>query len=227
MPARLEPASLARLRTTAKVVGAAVAMLWLIHLLFVISVWDPAMLGILPRATTGLVGVVTAPLVHGSWAHLLSNTPTLLVLGIALLYGTPHAARLALPLIWLGAGIGVWLFAREAVHLGASGIAYGLLFFVFLMGILRRDKRAIALALLVFFLHGSMIWGILPLAPGISFEYHAFGALAGIIAAILLRRRDPLPSRRRPAEDMDDAEAGEPVPDLFFDRPRPEDDRRF
>lgn len=185
---------------------------------------DAAGLGIRPRTAAGLIGVVTAPLIHGSWAHLLSNAPALLVLGTALVYGTPRAARIALPVIWLVSGVAVWLFARDAVHIGASGLTYGMLFCVFSLGILRRDRASIALALLVFFLYGSMVWGILPIAAGVSFEYHLAGAVAGIGCAVALRRSDPLPVRPRydwEGEDPVDAEAGPRDGELFFDRDRP------
>ena len=218
-----------RLRIVALVVAGFIALLWIIHAVQVVTGWDPAPLGVRPGRSDGLIGVITAPLVHGSWSHLASNTPALLVLGIALIYGTPGAARFALPIIWLTSGRAVWLFARQAVHIGASGLTYGMLFFVFIIGILRRDRRSIALAIIVFFLYGSMIWGIFPLAPGISFEYHFFGALAGSVCAFILRHRDPLPTRRRY-----DWEDDEPIDgtqdrrdDLFFDRPGPDDERRF
>lgn len=185
------------LQTVAAGMAAFVILLWIIHGSAVVGDWNLAPLGIRAGTVPGLVGILTAPLVHGSWAHLASNTPALLVLGTALIYGTPRAARLALPAVWLISGLGVWLFGREAVHIGASGLTYGMMFFVFIIGILRRDRRSIALALLVFFLYGSMMWGIFPLAPGISFEYHLFGALTGAGCAVVLRRSDPLPERQR------------------------------
>ena len=218
-----------RFRAVALAVAGFVALLWIIHAALVAGGWSPAPLGVQPGRGEGLIGVVTAPLIHGSWSHLASNTPALLVLGIALIYGTPGAARIALPIIWLASGLAVWLFAREAVHIGASGLTYGMLFFVFIIGILRRDRRSIALAIIVFFLYGSMIWGVFPLAPGISFEYHFFGALAGSVCAFLLRRRDPLPTRRR--YDWEDEEPVDGTEDsrgeIFFDRPGPDDERRF
>ncbi|MDZ7839598.1 MAG: rhomboid family intramembrane serine protease [Gammaproteobacteria bacterium] len=182
------------------------ALIWVIQIAGTMMAWRLELLGVRPGALAGLHGVLTAPLVHGSFIHLLANTPPLLVLGPAMLYGFPRAARLALPVIWLGSGLGVWLFAREAIHLGASGLTYGMLFFVFLIGVLRRDRPSMALAMIVFFLYGGMIWGVLPLKPGISFEYHLFGALAGIVAAIGLRRRDPLPTRRVYDWETDDPE---------------------
>lgn len=168
------------------------AMLWAIQVLAAVLDIPLGMLGVRPGQFTGLHGVLTAPLAHGSFTHLLANTPPLLVLGTAMLYGFPRAARVALPMIWLGAGLGVWLFARDAAHLGASGLTYGMMFFVFVIGVLRRDRPSMGLAMIVAFLYGSMVWGVLPLKPGISFEFHLFGAFAGVVAAFVLRRRDPL-----------------------------------
>lgn len=147
--------------------------------------------GIYPRDSAGILGILFGPLIHGSWMHLLANTPPLLILGTALLYGYPRSAWISLSCIYIGSGLGVWLFARESFHIGASGLTHGLLFFIFVIGVLRRDRPAIALSLSVFFLYGGMIWGILPQQPGISFESHFFGALSGVVAAFLLRNRDP------------------------------------
>lgn len=152
---------------------------------------------IYPGRPEALPGILLAPLLHGSVGHLFANTAPLLVLGTALLYGYPRATPIALPGIWLLSGLGVWLFARSSWHLGASGLTFGLMFFIFTMGVLRWDRRAIALALIVFLLYGGMIWGVFPSKPGISWEYHLFGALSGILFAILLRKLDPPPPRKR------------------------------
>ncbi|MCP1727767.1 membrane associated rhomboid family serine protease [Natronospira proteinivora] len=202
-----------RLKRTAWLMGGFVVLLWLVQLINVLSPLELRGFGLRPRDAFGLTGIVFAPLLHGSWSHLFSNTLPLFILGTAMLFGTPKAARLALPFIWLASGVLVWIFARDAVHVGASGLTYGMLFFVFVIGVLRRDRRSIALALLVFFLYGGMIWGVLPQGPGVSFESHLFGALCGILAAIFLRHHDPLPPRKRYAweyeEEEDEAFPGE------------------
>lgn len=215
-----------RLKRAVVVAALSIAALWAIHALGALLDVTLSGLGVRPGQITGLHGILTAPLVHGSARHLLTNTPPLLVLGTAMLYGYPRASKIALPMIWLVSGVGVWLFAREATHLGASGLTYGMMFFVFVIGILRRDRPSIALALIVFFLYGSMVWGVLPLKPGISFEFHLFGALTGIAAAVVLRRRDPLAQRRLYDWEKDpSAEEEDPViGDLWRDAEKPEDD---
>lgn len=166
---------------------------------------DWSHLGIIPRAFAGVLGIVTSPLIHGSWGHLLANVPTLWVLGILTLYGFPRATRTAVPLIWIMGGLGVWLFAREGAHIGASGLTHGMMFFAVVIGIRRRDALSIALALVILFLYGSMIWGVFPAAPGISFEAHLFGAVVGAVCGWYLYRRDPLPvPPRRDAWEEED-----------------------
>lgn len=209
---------LSRLRAAGAAAAGFVALLWVIHAAAAVGGWTLAPLGVRPGSANGLVGVVTAPLVHASAGHLLGNSLPLLVLGTAMLFGTPRAARIALPAIWLGAGIGVWLFARPAVHIGASGLAYGMMFFVFVAGIARRDRRSVALALIVFFLHGGMIWGVLPLEPGISFEYHLAGAVVGLVCALVLQARDPVEGRRRKyVWEGKDIDLDHPAAELFLD----------
>lgn len=207
-----------RFRAAAAAVVAFTGLLWLIHAVALAGGWPGAALGIRPRDPAGLVGIVTAPLVHGSAGHLFSNTLPLLVIGTALLFGSPRAARIVVPVVWLGSGVAVWLFARDAVHLGASGLAYGMLTFVFLAGVLRRDPRSVALTLLVFFLHGSMIWGVLPLREGMSFESHLAGAVIGLVLALALRERDaPRQRPRKYAWEGKEIDEEHPAADLFRD----------
>ncbi len=107
-----------------------------------------------------------------------------------------------MPAICMGSGLGVWLFARSSYHIGASGLNYGMMFFLFVSGILRRDRLSIAISLIVFFLYGSMVWGIFPVEPGVSFESHLFGAVLGTSLAIVLRKLDP--ARMKKQYDWED-----------------------
>lgn len=166
-------------------------------------------LALRPHVIAGLVGVLTAPLLHASLDHLASNSLPLLILGT--LAGTlyPRAIARALPLIWIGSGLGTWFIGgRGTAHIGASGVAVGLMVMVFLMGLLRRDRQAIAGAMMAFFLYGSMLLSIFPREAGISWEMHLSGAVCGVIAAILWRRLDPaLPRKRYSWEDEPDEDA--------------------
>lgn len=179
------------LKRSFTIVAAFTIALWLIK---IIEVFIGARLyryGIYPGELSGLTGVLWAPLIHSSFSHLFSNTAPLLILGTTLFYGYPKSAKIVIPVIYIGTGLGVWLFARQTYHIGASGLTFGFMFFVFTIGAIRWDRRAIALSLVVFLLYGGMIWGIFPNEPGISYESHFFGALFGIILAILLRNYDP------------------------------------
>jgi hypothetical protein len=153
----------------------------------------------------------------------MSNTlPTGLLAALAL-YAYPRATRLALPFIWIISGLGVWLWARPSVHVGISGISHGLMFFLFLMGLLRRDRLGVAISMAVFFLYGGMVLTVLPRDPQVSFEYHFFGALAGVIAAIAWCRRDPEPPRKRYSWEIEEEEAEQAGRDPEFALPRPDD----
>jgi membrane associated rhomboid family serine protease len=105
----------------------------------------------------------------------------------------------------------VWLFGRSSVHLGASGLVYGLVSYLFMAGLLRRDRRAVAVSLLVVFMYGSLAWGVLPIQPGVSWETHASAAAIGVLLAFALRRFDN-PPRKRYAWEDEIAEAGEVAP---------------
>ncbi len=200
--------------------AALVAGIWLVWLGGHLLGWRMDDLGVVPRTLGGLLGVVFAPLAHASFEHLVSNTFPLAVLATLTLYAYPLASRAAIPWIWLAAGLGVWLLARSSVHVGISGITHGLMFFLFLMGLFRRDRLGIVISMLVFFFYGGMLLTVLPREQHVSFEYHLAGAIAGMVAAIALFRLDPKPARKR--YDWEDEDL-EPVPDEQFEMPRPHD----
>jgi len=117
-----------------------------------------------------------------------------------------------LPAVYLGPGIAVWLFGRaSSIHVGASGLIYGLVSYIFVAGVIRRDRRAIAASLLVSFLYGSVMWGVLPSEPGVSWETHLAAALVGLVLAIALRRLDVPPRKRYTREDETDDDDGRDV----------------
>ena len=171
----------------------AVSLLWCLKSAEILFHWNVSWMGIRPHELSGLIGIITAPLVHGSLEHLFNNTLPLIIMGTVLAFGYPKAFWRVLGLIWLLSGLGVWFFAREANHIGASGIAHGLFFFILVASIFRRDKSSVAIMMIVFLLYGGMTMTILPREEHVSFEYHFFGAVAGFIAALLWRNRDPKP----------------------------------
>ncbi|NIB42578.1 rhomboid family intramembrane serine protease [Pseudomaricurvus alkylphenolicus] len=198
------------LRQAIIVTSGFVLVLWLIELADFGLDLGLAVYGVLPRTEQGLTGILLAPMIHGSWEHIVSNTLPLLLLGSILIYGYPRSRVPALMAIWLISGAGVWLFGRTSYHFGASGLTHGMFFYLFVSGMLRRDRRSVALLMIAFFMYGGMLLTIFPGEPGVSFEYHLFGALGGLLAAIVLRRHDPPPKRKRYSWEESDDDDSQP-----------------
>lgn len=159
-----------------------------------------------PWSLPGLVGLLTAPLLHGSVEHLAANATSILLLGTLAGAVYPRATLRALPVLWLGSGLGAWLLGDPGSHhLGASGLTHGLMFLVMTLGLLRRDRPSIAAAMIAFLLYGGMLLTVLPREIGVSWQAHLGGAAAGVISAFWFRLRDPLPPRKRYSwEDEDE-----------------------
>jgi len=166
---------------------------------------DLGVLGIFPRKLSGLAGLITSPFIHGDLNHLFANTVPIFVLGACIFYFYKEIAVSSVIFIYLTTGLWVWLGGREAFHIGASGIVYGLASFLFLSGILRKDTRLLAITLFVTFIYGSMVWGIFPdffPQSNISFESHLWGIISGIIIAVYFRKQGP----QRKKYDWEDEE---------------------
>lgn len=147
-------------------------------------------LGIYPAKWNGLIGILSAPLIHGSLEHITSNSLPLLVLSTAMFFFYRKIAYETISIIYLVSGIWVWIFAVPGYHIGASGLIYGMAFFLFFSGVFRKKRELIAVALLVVILYGSIIWGLLPYDPKISWQTHLFGAIIGTILSFYHARRD-------------------------------------
>ena len=178
-------------------------LIWVVYLLSLILNVDITMMGLLPRVPIGLLGIITAPLIHANFSHLISNTIPLIILGWIIFSFYRKVAFISFIFIYLLTGLLVWIFARQVYHIGASGIVYGYVSFLFFSGIFRRDNTSIALALVITFLYGGLVWGILPGMKGISWESHLFGGISGLIAAYMFRKIDP-PSNKYDWEDEPD-----------------------
>jgi len=178
-------------------------LLWIIHLTAQFIGLDLYKMGLLPRNTTGLLGIVTAPLIHGDFSHLISNTFPLIILGWIILFFYPKVSYFLFIFIYLVTGLLVWIFARQVYHIGASGIVYGFVSFLFFSGLFRKDNTSITLALIITFLYGGIVWGMLPGMKGISWESHLLGAFTGLVAAYVFRKVDP-PTRKYDWEDEPD-----------------------
>lgn len=189
-------------------------LLWIIRITEELTNINLNVFGLRPHDWFGLIGILTAPLIHGSINHLISNSLPLLFLTVGLFYFYENSGKQVFVLLYILPGIFVWFFGRESYHIGASGLVYGLASFIFFSGVIRRDTRSIALALLVTFLYGGMVWGVLPLDPAISWEYHLFGAVWGLILSFVYRKSDPY--SRYDWED-DEEEDSDENPEISYD----------
>lgn len=181
----------ARLKQSIALPVGFVSVLWIIHGVGWVLDIHMSSLGIYPREFSTLSGILTAPLIHGDLGHLFSNSGPLLILGSIIMLSYRKVAFRVFGIVWIMSGLGVWIFARESFHIGASGVAYGLVSFVFFSGIFRFDVKSIALALVVTFWYGSFVFGVFPGDAGISWESHLLGALAGALCGWVFRKVDP------------------------------------
>lgn len=169
--------------------------MWLVFTLEVSLSLNFGFLGIYPRTAEGLIGILTAPMVHGSLLHIFSNTFPLLFLGVALFYFYDRIATRVFLQCYLFTGVLVWLFGRPVYHIGASGVIYGLAFFMISFGIFRKDFKSILLSVVVVVLYGGIIYGIFPAQSGVSWESHLMGAVVGVVTAYTLSRVKKVSSR--------------------------------
>ena len=171
-----------------KVLALFIAVLWAIQVLnWTVGYRLNLAFGLIPRQIAGLDGIFGMPLLHASFPHLISNTPPLILMG-ALLAATATRALFVVTaaIIALGGAL-VWLFGNTAIHIGASGLVFGWFGFLVARGLVDRSPVTLAVAMVVGVLYGSILWGVLPGQPGISWEAHLFGAIAGVAAALLVR----------------------------------------
>lgn len=168
-----------------------VAIIGLIH--FAGYVLDVSFVsyGVFPRKLSGLIGILTSPLIHADFKHLFNNSIPLIILGSALFYFYKEVAFKVSFWIYLMVGIWTWVSARESYHIGASGVLYGLFSFLLVSGFLRKNKNLISLSFTVIFLYGSLVWGIFPIDVKVSFEGHLWGFVAGIVLAFYYKKQGP------------------------------------
>jgi membrane associated rhomboid family serine protease len=198
--------------------GILVFVMWLVKAVELIFSLDLTPLGIFPLTIKGLPGIIFSPFVHAGFNHLFSNSLPLFFLGTALFYFYGEIAVKVGLWTWFITGFLVWLGGREAWHIGASGLVYGLASFLFFSGIIRRYFRLIALSLLIVFLYGSMVWGIFPdVYKNVSWESHMLGFVSGIILAIWYSKegpQEPTPEwMEEEEEDKNPDESGATLPD--------------
>ncbi|MBE7629004.1 rhomboid family intramembrane serine protease [Tenacibaculum piscium] len=163
--------------------------IWIIYWIEITFGFNFNKFGILPRELSGLKGILMSPFIHGDTGHLFNNSVPLFVLSASLFYFYREVALKILIFGGLFTGFLTWSIARESYHIGASGVVYLLFSFVFFSGIIKKQYRLVAVSLIMIFLYGSMIWYVLPIKDGISWEGHLSGFITGILLAIFYRKK--------------------------------------
>lgn len=165
-------------------------LMWLVFVPAFFLDLDLGEYGLYPRRSYGLLGILTAPLLHADWAHLLSNTFPLILLSPMVFYMFPKKSGRIMLLLYLASGSLAWLMARPGYHIGASGIVYALASFIFFSGMFRHDRNSVMFSMVIFFLYGSMIYGIFPSEGRVSWESHLAGGIAGLFLSFFFRRTE-------------------------------------
>ncbi len=184
-----------------------VLLLWIIYFISTKVSFNLSLLSLHPLDFKGLIGIIFAPLIHLDFEHLFNNTTSFIVIGFGLFYLYKKAAISIFFFIYFLSGLWGWFFAREGYHIGASGVIYGMFFFLIVSALLKKERRLIAFSLVITFLYGAIIWGFFPdFFPGknISWEIHTTGTVAGVIAAFFFKHEGP--QRYEPFADEDNAE---------------------
>jgi membrane associated rhomboid family serine protease len=210
-----ESAIVRELKDHGTLLGASVGVLWVVQLINAIGGHWLDRFGVIPRSLTGLKGILFAPFLHGSWGHLVANTVPLLILGWMVMLRRKRDFFTVAGVSGLVAGVGTWLIgATNSVHIGASGVVFGLIGYLISRGVMERKFWSILAAVVTLFLYGgATIGGILGAGSGISWEGHLFGLIGGIIASYYMLKdgkkaaAEPKmsPSRTRIATTADDA----------------------
>jgi membrane associated rhomboid family serine protease len=175
--------------------GLFLACIWVVFLIQQVGHYNVSRFGISPRDPGSLTGIITSVFVHGDLDHIASNSLPLLVLGMLLFYFYRNIAIPVCLWIWLTSGIWLWVGGRNnaygVYHIGASTLIYGFATFLFFSGVFRRHTQLMFISALVVFLYGSIVWGMFPIKPEMSWEGHLFGAIAGVLVAFNYRKEGP------------------------------------
>jgi membrane associated rhomboid family serine protease len=188
----LQPVERIRIRNSIVVGFIFLTVIWIIRLFEWVFNIDLSFLGVYPLKVSGLVGIVTSPLIHADFAHIGANSIPLFVSTAMIWYFYRTVAWQVFGLIWVITGLWVWVFAEQAYHIGASGIIYGYISFLFFSGIIRKNLQLMAVSMIMVFLYGGLFWGFFPdFFPNrhISWESHLMGALSGLLIAIFYRKQ--------------------------------------
>jgi membrane associated rhomboid family serine protease len=172
--------------------GIFIFFMWLVKIIELLFQLDLAGHGIYPLTTRGLPGIIFSPFIHADLKHLFNNSLPLFFLSLALFYIYSEIALKVFIWTFFITGFLVWVAGRDAWHIGASGLLYGLASFLFFSGIIRKHFRLVALSLLIVFLYGSMVWGLFPgVYENVSWESHMLGFFSGVFLSVWYRKEGP------------------------------------
>ena len=187
-----------------------VAVMWAVIIVEMSLDIDLNRYGLVPHTLQGLVGILTIPFLHGGWEHLMANSVPIIVLGTALYYFYPTLANRVMLFSYLSSGMLTWCLGNPCTtHVGASALIYSLNLFLIVSGFIRGNRQLIVISLIMVFLYGSFIWGMIPsLAKpqNISWEGHLSGAIVGVVLALMLRKEGPQKEVHHWEEDDEDEE---------------------
>lgn len=206
-----------------------VILVFFIWIMFVIDYlqvvpFNFSRLGIYPLRVEGLIGIVFSPFVHSSFSHLVSNSVPLLVMVTMIFYFYNQIAIKSISFLWLLSGLFTWIIGRSAYHIGASGLVFALVFFLFFSGLFRKYIPLVAVSMIVIFIYGSTIWSIFPITElidvSLSWEAHLSGAISGLIVAFAYRKHGPQKPEVVWDDDDDDDENEDKTitPNVYIDR---------
>jgi len=177
-----------RLFSAAKTAVIPVIVIWLIHIIKIAGNFHWNRFGVFARETDGLIGIILSPLLHGDFQHLFSNSIPLFFMVTIILFFYQRVALISIFSIYIISGLLVWLFARQGVyHIGASGVIYGLVSFVFFNGVFRKSIKAVVLSLVIVVMYSGYFAGIVPGEEGISWESHLLGGVTGVIISFIMK----------------------------------------
>ena len=205
-----------------------VTLMWVIKIAEMAFSVDLSRWGLEPQIAKGLIGIFTMPFLHGSWEHLMANSVPVLVLGTALYYCYPTLANRIMLIVWFASGLLTWCMGSPgSTHVGASALIYGMNLFLIVSGFIRGNRMLIVISLIMVFLYGSFLWGMIPafaIPQHISWEGHLSGAITGILLAFIYKKQGPQKEEHHWDEDEDEEDPNDtqnPNGTPYWDVPMP------
>ncbi len=181
--------TLKKLLTSFKYSLIIVLLLWIVIIIENILHTHFYQLGIYPRSTEGLLGILTSPLIHADFSHLIANTAPMLIFTTLLFFLYEQRGYSIFILLWFTAGVFTWIIGRSSWHIGASSVIYAEASFLVFAGFFSKSLKLIFISLIIVVLYSGLIFGLLPINSQVSWEGHLSGAVAGLMWAYIFRNK--------------------------------------